>query len=260
MKYKKRKYRQMFSSRIIDIESMLKGNRNRFLLPTGSTHFNTILKGGFRPDMYLIFGANRTGKTQICHQMCLQAYIASSSSIYIDSENTFRPERIKQLCTTQGVDEEQVMKSILVAKVMSNSTLLLKLKEVDKKLKTSNAKLLIIDSINNHFRADQGAINISHNKLKNNFLSILQKLSDIAKKYEIILLATAQISPNFIEDPIIRENPVGLQYLNHFFSEYLYLIRDLNNNYIHIVNSKTLPENKLPFIITARGIEDYVKS
>ena len=252
----------MFPSRIIDIESMLKGNQNRdrFLLPTGSTHFNTILKGGFHPGMYLIFGANRTGKTQICHQMCLQAYIASSSSIYIDSENTFRPERIKELCTIRGVDEEQTMKSILVAKILSNSTLLMKLNEVDKKLEKSNTKLLIIDSINNHFRADQGAINIAHSKLKKNFLDILQKLSNITQKHNIILLATAQISPNFIEKPIIRENPVGLQYLNHFFSEVLYLIRNSDRNYVHLVNSNSLPENKLPYIITARGIEDYVKS
>lgn len=252
----------MFSSRIIDIESMLTGNQNhnRFLLPTGSTHFNTILKGGFNPGMYLIFGANRTGKTQICHQMCLQAYITSSSSIYLDSENTFRPERIKELCTVRGLDEEQTMKSILVAKILSNSTLLLKLNEVDKKLEKSNTNLLIIDSINNHFRADQGAINIAHNKLKKTFLNILQKLSDITQKHNIILLATAQISPNFIEKPIIRENPVGLQYLSHFFSEFLYLIRNSDKNYVHLINSNSLPENKFPYIITARGIEDYVKS
>ncbi len=251
----------MFSSRIIDLVSKLKGiqNHDRFLLPTGSTHFNTILKGGFHTGMYLIFGANRTGKTQFCHQMCLQAYIASSSSIYIDSENTFRPERIKELCTAQGVDEKQAMKSILVAKVLSNSTLLLKLNEVDKKLETSNTKLLIIDSINNHFRADQGAINTSHYELKKNFLKILQKLSDITQKHNVVLLATAQISPNFIEKPIIKENPVGLQYLNHFFSEFLYLIRNSGKNYVHLVNSKSLPENKLPYMITTRGIEDYVK-
>ncbi len=252
----------MFSSKIIDLESMLKGiqNREKYLLPTGSNHFNTILKGGFHPGMYLIFGAHRTGKTQICHQMCLQAYIAYSNSIYIDSENTFRPERIKELCKTQGVDEEQALKSILVAKVLSNSTLLLKLNEVDKKLEKSNTKLLIIDSINNYFRVDQGAINITHNDLKKTFFRILQKLNDITQKHNIILLATAQISPNFIENPIIRENPVGLQFLNHFFSEYLYLIRNSDKNYIHLVNSKSLPENKFPFIITSRGIEDYIKS
>ena len=251
----------MYSSRIVSFESMLKGKqkRDKFILPTGCKNFNTILEGGFHPGMYLIFGANRTGKTQICHQMCLQAYISSSSSIYLDSENTFRPERIKELCFTRGVDEEEALKSILIAKVLSNSTFLLKLNEVDKKLEKSNTKLLIIDSINNHFRADQGTVSITHNELKKTFLKILQKLNDITKKHNIILLATAQISPNFIEKPIIKENPVGLQYLNHFFSEFLYLIRNSDKNYVHLVNSKTLPENKLPYIISARGIENYVK-
>lgn len=178
---------KMFSSRIIDLESVVKGiqNRDKYLLPTGSTHFNMILKGGFRPGMYLIFGAHGTGKTQICHQMCLQAYIASSKSIYIDSENTFRPERIKELCTTQGVNEEEALKSMLVAKVPSNATLLLKLNEVDKKLEKSNTKLLIIDSINNHFRVDQGSTTITQTSLKKTFLSILQKLSDITQKHNI---------------------------------------------------------------------------
>jgi len=252
----------MFSSRTIKLESMLKEiqNCNKYFLPTGSTHFDMILKGGFHPGMYLIYGAHRTGKTQICHQMCLQAYIANSDSIYIDSENTFRPERIRELCTTRGVNEEEAMKSILITKVLGNSTFLLNLNEVDKKLEKSNTKLLIIDSINNHFRADQGAGNISHNELKKTFIKILQKLYDMTQKHDMILIATAQISPNFTEKPIIRENPVGIQYLNHFFSEFLYLIRNSDKNYVHLVNSKTLPENKLPYIITARGIEDYVKS
>lgn len=251
----------MFSSRIIDIKNALKGihKSDKHIIPTGSSHFDTILKGGFHPGMYLIFGANRTGKTQLCHQMCLQTYITSSNSIYIDSENTFRPERIKELCSYRGVDTEHTMKSILVAKVLSNSTLLLKLNEVDKKLEHSNTKLLIIDSINNHFRTDQGANVITHNKLKKNFLNILQKLSDITIKHKIVLLATAQISPKFIENPIIKENPVGLQYLNHYFSEFLYLTRNSDKNYVHLVNSISLPENKLPYIITSKGIEDYVK-
>ncbi len=252
----------MYSSRIVNLESKLKEiqNHDRFLLPTGSTHFDEILKGGFHPGMYLIYGANRTGKTQICHQMCLQAYIANSDSIFIDSENTFRPERIRELCINRGVNEDKALKSILITKVSGNSTFLLNLDEVENKLEKSNTKLLIIDSINNHFRADQGARNITQNKLKKTFLKILQKLSEITQKNNIVLIATAQISPNFTEKPIISENPVGLQYLNHFFSEFLYLIRNSDKNYVHLVNSSTLPENKLPFKITARGIEDYVKS
>lgn len=241
-----------------------------FVLPLDSRNFDKVVKGGFCLNKkYLIYGANRTGKTQICLNLCVQAYkyfIKQGENIknkdfnftyYLDSENTFRPERIKEIATAKSLDYQEVLKSIKVSKIMSNSALLLKLKEIQNQLEFGKHYLLIIDSINNFYRSDRGNKDSSFYNLKTVFLKILEKIDTLTKNFNIILIATAQVFPNFIENAIINDLPVGNQFLNHFFSEYLYLSYKEEKNYVHLVNSEFLPERKVIFKITSNGIEDY---
>jgi len=241
-----------------------------FILPLDSRNFAKVLKGGFCLNKkYLIYGANRTGKTQICLSLCVQAYkyfIKQEKctknqdfnfTYFLDSENTFRPERIKEIATAKSLDYREVLKSIKVSKIMSNSALLLKLKEIENQLTFGKNYLLIIDSINNFYRSEQGNKDSSFYNLKTAFLKILEKIDTLTKKFNLILIATAQVFPNFIEDAIINEIPVGNQFLNHFFSEYLYLSYKEEKNYVHLVNSELLPERKVIFKITSNGIADY---
>ncbi len=242
----------------------------KVILSTGSKNFDKILGGGFYSGKnYLIFGANKTGKTQLSHQICIQAYKQFSTSkikenkisslliYYLDTENTFRPERLKELTATNNIEYDGVLKTILVANIMSNSALLLTLKNLADKIDQDNNIVLIIDSLNNYFRSEQGNKEISFHKIKTTFTEILKKINEITNKYNIITIATAQITPNFIDNSIIENIPVGNQYLNHFFSECLFLSYKDGKNYVHLVNSESMPERKLPYKITSSGIEDY---
>lgn len=252
------------------LNKIREANETGFILPLDSRNFAKVLKGGFCLNKkYLIYGANRTGKTQICLSLCVQAYkyfIKQEKSIknqdlnftyFLDSENTFRPERIKEIATAKSLDYREVLKSIKVSKIMSNSALLLKLKEIENQLTFGKNYLLIIDSINNFYRSEQGNKDSSFYNLKTAYLKILEKIDTLTKKFNLILIATAQVFPNFIEDAIIHELPVGNQFLNHFFSEFLYLSYKEEKNYVHLVNSELLPERKVIFKITSNGIADY---
>ena len=119
---------------IIEDSEVLKNPK--YILPTGAKNFDETLGGGFHQGKkYLIFGANKTGKTQICHQLCVQAYTHFSKSIkkyekksnyflyYFDTENTFRPERLKELIIKDDVDYNVLLKNIIVSKIMSNSAM-----------------------------------------------------------------------------------------------------------------------------------------
>ena len=87
------------------------------VLSSGSNNFDEVLNGGFRSGKaYLIFGANRTGKTQVSHQLCVQAYKHGLNNIMLlDTENTFRPERIKQLCEARELDFDNTLKKIMIS-------------------------------------------------------------------------------------------------------------------------------------------------
>ena len=147
-----------------NIHDTLEINRNKkYILTSGAKNFDDTIGGGFyKGNKYLIFGANKTGKTQLCHQLCVQAFIQFSKIVYnskiknkqfvfyFDTENTFRPERIKELILKYDVNYDKLLKNILVSKIMSNSAFLLSLKELEKFLEKNTLNILIIDSINNY--------------------------------------------------------------------------------------------------------------
>ncbi len=247
---------------IIDLKSLLDAyskNKEKIMkLSSGSGNLDEILGGGLHTgNIYLIFGASKTGKTQFCHQMCVQSIKNKKAVYYLDLENTFRAERISQLGTYRGLNPDIILKDILVSKIMSNSMLLLSLKSIERNIIENKPFLLIVDTINNYFRRDQGDLNISFQKARDIFLRALQMLSIITIRHDIITILTAQIRSNFLQDPIIRESPVGNQYLNHYISEYLYL-RRVNNeiNSAHIINSQYLPEKKSYYKIAPAGLVD----
>ena len=258
---------------VIELDTIIRelatNKKERRILSSGSKYVDNVLGGGFRSGkMYLIFGANKTGKTQISHQLCVQSYkerIEQKNSkisrdvYYFDTENTFRAERIRELASTRDLASNGILKSIVVSQIMSNSAMLLALNKLEGRIKKKFGDVLIIDSINNYYRYEQGDKSISFHQAKKTFMSILNKINELTEKYGLIAIATAQIAPNFIENAIIKETPVGNQFLNHFFTEYLYLShRDEDSNYIHLVNSSFLPEKKISYKITSAGIEDHL--
>ena len=251
-----------------EIHVLRNQKKHQIILPLDQRNFDDVLEGGFHSGKkYVIFGANKTGKTQLCHQLCVQAYkhlneIFNLENIkfiyYFDTENTFRPERIEELLSTTEFEIESVLKSILISKILSSSALLLALKDFEKFIVKDVGGIFIIDTINNHFRADLGNKNIVFQRVKDRFLSILKLVDEFTNKYNLITIITSQIASNFSKEAIIRELPVGYQFINHFFSEYIYLSKkNIGQNYIHLVNSLNHPEKKVLYRITPNGIQDY---
>lgn len=255
-----------------NIHDTLEINRNKiYILASGAKNFDDTIGGGFyKCNKYLIFGANKTGKTQLCHQLCVQAFmqfskIVNNSKIknkqfvfYFDTENTFRPERIKELILKYDVNYDKILKNILVSKIMSNSAFLLSLKELEKFLEKNTITILIIDSINNYYNSDLANKSISVNKAKEIFLRILALINKLTLEYSLITITTAQVTLNLNKDSPLRVLPVGNSLLNHFFSEYVYLdYKEQDKRYVQLVNSINLPEKRLLYKITSSGIQDY---
>ncbi|MHA2036874.1 MAG: hypothetical protein ACW98X_10595 [Promethearchaeota archaeon] len=252
------------------IESLSKDLKKspRIILSLGQKNFDDVLEGGFYSgNKYVIFGPNKTGKTQLCHQLCVQAYIHFQNTIdsknlkfiyYFDTENTFRPERIEELLSSTPYDIKLVLKKILISKIMSNSALLLALKDFKRKIIKGVGGILIIDSINNHYRSDLSNKNLTFQRAKDQFISILKIIDELSNTHKLITILTSQVVSNFSNKAIIRELPVGHQFLNHFFSEFVYLSKENNEkNYVQLVNSLIHPEKKVLYNITSKGIHDY---
>eukprot|EP01006_Ploeotia_vitrea_P017431 TRINITY_DN48552_c0_g1_i1.p2 TRINITY_DN48552_c0_g1~~TRINITY_DN48552_c0_g1_i1.p2 ORF type:complete len:100 (+),score=5.00 TRINITY_DN48552_c0_g1_i1:256-555(+) len=85
--------------------------KNIINLTTGSTEFDKLLGGGIETNSITeIFGEFRTGKTQICHTLCVTCQLprekggGEGKAMYIDTEGTFRPERLTTIAERFGLD------------------------------------------------------------------------------------------------------------------------------------------------------------
>ena len=96
-------------------------------ITTGSNALDNILGGGIETaSITELFGEFRTGKTQLAHTICVTCQLAFESKggqgkvIYLDTEGNFRPERIEHIAERFGLDPEQTLENIIVARVFSS--------------------------------------------------------------------------------------------------------------------------------------------
>ena len=126
----------------------------------GSNSFNELMGGGFESGVITeCFGEYGSGKTQIAHLLAVnvQKQIPNAEAVYIDTENTFRPERIIQLAEGAGLNPEKVLKNVKVARAYNSDHQLLLAEKVEDMLKEKegNIKVMIIriyaDCMNPYF-------------------------------------------------------------------------------------------------------------
>nr|NIS14388.1 DNA repair and recombination protein RadA [Thermoplasmata archaeon]NIS22232.1 DNA repair and recombination protein RadA [Thermoplasmata archaeon]NIT80113.1 DNA repair and recombination protein RadA [Thermoplasmata archaeon]NIW91091.1 DNA repair and recombination protein RadA [Thermoplasmata archaeon]NIY06481.1 DNA repair and recombination protein RadA [Thermoplasmata archaeon] len=155
---------------------------------TGSEALDELLGGGFETQAITeLFGEFGSGKTQLGHQMAVNVTKPvedgglGATTIFIDTENTFRPERIIQMAEGQGLDGEEVLSQIRVARAFNSHHQMLLAEKAQEIAKEHNVRCLIVDSLTAHFRAEyvgRGALADRQQKL-NKHMHDLQRFSDL---------------------------------------------------------------------------------
>ncbi|HEU12899.1 MAG TPA: DNA repair and recombination protein RadA, partial [Euryarchaeota archaeon] len=97
-------------------------------LTTGSQALDNLLGGGLETQAITeLFGPFGSGKTQLIHQLLVNVTMPeerkglNGEAILIDTENTFRPERIEQMAVALNLDPKEVLKKIHVARAYNSS-------------------------------------------------------------------------------------------------------------------------------------------
>ena len=132
------------------LEKRLKVGR----ITSGSKLFDELLGGGFETQSIIeLFGEFGSAKTQIAHQLCVTVQLPTDlgglnkQAFFIDTENTFRPERIQQIAESLDLDPENVLQNIHVARAYNSSHQMLLVEKVKELSKQIPAGLLIVDSL-----------------------------------------------------------------------------------------------------------------
>jgi DNA repair protein RadA len=124
-------------------------------LPTGCKSLDNLLDGGIEAGVITqVYGPPGSGKTQLCHTLSVMLP-SDYMVIYIDTEGSFRPERIKEIAEARGFDSKQILQRILVTKAVDIKQLESRIEAACSKIDSdSKIKLLIVDSIIYHYRAE----------------------------------------------------------------------------------------------------------
>jgi len=231
---------------------------------TGSKALDDLL-GGHGVESQAIteaYAAFGSGKTQLAFELSVNVQKPremgglAGGVLFIDTESTFRPERIVQIAEAQGMNPTEVLKNIAVARAYNSDHQMLLVDKAEELIKERNIKLIIIDSLTSHFRTDyigRGALAPRQQKL-NTHLHKLQKLADL---YNIVVFVTNQVMarPDILfGDPTA---PIGGHVLAHNATYRLYLRKGKGEKRIaRLVDSPNLPEAECVFAVTQKGVVD----
>ncbi len=243
-------------------------------LSFGTRAFDDLMGGGVESQAITEFyGEFGSGKTQVGHQMAVNVQLPKEegglegSVIIIDTENTFRPERITQMVmglsakNGKEYDLEEFLKNIHVAKAYNSnhqillvdtaSDLALKLRDTDRPV-----RLLIVDSLTAHFRAEyvgRGTLADRQQKLNKH----MHDLMKFASLYNAAIIVTNQVMSKpdaFFGDPT---KPIGGHIVGHTATFRLYLRKSKGEKRIaRLVDSPNLPEGEAIFSVTTEGLKD----
>jgi len=234
-------------------------------LKTGSKNLDDMLGGGFETQSLTeIYGEFGTGKSQICHQLCVEAQMSKEQGgleggvLYIDTENTFRPERIVQVAERYELEPEEVLNRIIYAEALTADHQMYLLEKADTQFKEHNIRLVILDSLIAHFRSEYiGREMLAERQQK--LEKHLHRLVRLTRAFNAVGVVTNQVMAkpdSFLANMVI---PTGGHILAHT-SHTRFFLRKAGGSRVRIarlVVSPSLPEGgECIFKITQSGIED----
>lgn len=242
-----------------------KRRENVHYISTGSKNFDDLLggKGVESRAITEAFGAFGSGKTQLGLVLAVRAQLpldkggAGGKTVFIDTEGTFRPERIRQISEGLDANPENVLKNILVARAFNSDHQMLLLEKITEMVKSGEPiKLLIVDSLTAHFRAEysgRGQLADRQQKL-NRYMHDLMKL---AETHNLAVYVTNQVMANpaqLFGDPTTA---IGGNIVGHASTYRIYLRRGKQGSRVaKLIDSPNLPDNECVYFVTTEGLKD----
>lgn len=255
--------RKMMKMGFLSATEVMKKRSEVGKLSTGSKKLDELLGGGVETQaMTECHGAFGSGKSQIAHQLVVNVQLPKEKgglggkAIFIDTESTFRPERIQEMAKAVGLDPKKVLDNIFCGRAYNSDHQILLAEKAEELIKEHNVKLIVVDSVTSAFRADytgRGTLANRQQKL-NRHLHKLQRLADV---YNVAIYVTNQVMarPDILfGDPTA---PIGGHIMGHQATYRVYLRKSKGEKRIaKLIDSPYLPEGETVFSVVTDGVRD----
>lgn len=243
----------------------LRTRGNMITISTGAKDIDELLGGGIETGSITeLYGEYRTGKSQLCHTLAVTCQLpiqnggGEGKCVYIDTEGCFRPEKIEKIADRFGLNAEDVLGNIAVARAQNSQHQMQLLVQAGAILSETRFSLVIVDSVTNLFRTDfvgRGELAERQQKLA----LFMRQLTRIGNEYGVAVVITNQVtaSPDssmYGRDPL---KPIGGNIIAHASHTRLKLRKGRGETRVmKVVDSPSLPESEATFAITEAGVGD----
>jgi DNA repair protein RadA len=252
-------------------EQILEKRTKLVRFTTGSPVLDTFLKGGVESQALTEFvGEFGSGKSQLCHTLCVTANVNGQTNggaqklvekinpiIFIDTENTFRPERVHQIAEARGLDSEEIMKKIFICRIHNSAQLETVIKNLGKYIEEYEAKLVIIDSIISLHRAEySGRETLAERQQRLNIM--LHKLVRLADIYNVAVVYTNQVQsqPAVPFGTVDPTRAAGGNIIAHASTYRIFLRKAGRNRIAIMLDSPHHAYSQVKFTIGEGGVQD----
>ena len=232
-------------------------------LTTCSKALDELLGGGLETQAITeMYGEFSAGKSQLAHQLAVNVTRAEDESgldgdtVWIDTEQTFRPERVRQMAEALELDPDSVLKRIHIARAFNSHHQMLLVEKAQELTQDFPIRLIVIDSLTAHFRAEyigRGVL-AERQQLLNKHIHELMRFGDI---HNAVIYVTNQVHAKpdaFFGDPT---RPVGGHIVGHSATFRVYLRKSKGGKRIaRLIDSPNLPEAEAVFSVSEDGIRD----
>jgi DNA repair protein RadA len=239
----------------------------------GLDKFDAFLNGGFESQAITeIAGEFGSGKSQICHRLCLAANKLGNdtidddnnkqtmgSIIFIDTENTFRADRVYQIAEQNGLDPETILTRIYHCRIYNSLELELIINSLGRSIEQYNTKLVIVDSIISLHRAEfSGRETLAERQQR--LAKMLNKLRRYANVYNIAIVVTNQVvsSPQNSQFGPDSTRAAGGNIMGHGTTYRIFLKKSGRNRVAVMYDSPCHPYQQVKFSISDSGIQNAI--
>jgi len=247
-------------------------------IPTGSSKLDELLGGGIETESITEFyGLYGSGKTQICFSLATRIQLPidqgglNATVLWIDTENTFRPERIVQIAMELGKTKEEAVKfldNITVLRAFNSAHQIQLINQLshfltedlnNKTVDDPKPRLLIIDSLTAHFRTEflgRGTLQNRQSKIG----AMMKKISRVIETWKLACVVTNQVmndpsTPGFMDSI----KPVGGNLVGHLSTYRLYIKKSGKKRVVRMVDSPSHPEMDCLIELDAIGVKNGAK-
>ena len=248
----------------IPANELIKLRQNVLRLSSGSKSIDELLGGGLESQTISEFyGQYGVGKSILCHQLCVNAQKPvdqgglNGGALYIDTEQTFRPEWIERMSNHLGMDPDTVARNIMYAEAYTSDHQILLLEKADQVIKENNIRLIVVDSLTAHFRSEYlGREMLADRQQKIN--KHLHRLVRLARAFNTVAVVTNQVMSRPDAFFAMAVEAVGGHIVAHTTHTRVFLRRTAGGpvRIARLVSSPYLAEGERLFKVTENGIED----